>query len=423
MTRKLRNQPTPAAARAIDSSRQEPWHLCWARRAIFAVFLLFPLLFLSPDVQLLNPTDMPRRLLLALLAGLLPAAVLYGWGVEGKAHWRRHLLDLPVLLFFLGAFIAGLRGVYPMVSLFSTLWVQDFTALTALGIGVALYFGVKEFIHGEKPVEDAAFALVLVGGVEAIIALLDHFCHLGLHPAFSGHRLVGTLGNPMFAGTFFAMLIPLAIGAALGTANLRRRPWLLASIAVMSLALLLTYYAQFLGRGGRRPASSLPCWRAGAYWPTRQRLSPVVLAVSLAALLVTLALGMLIPQLRSRVLSITNSRDETRQTRVVYMTAAWRIFRARPLSGWGRARCGRSSRSIAPPAASWKMDCRSIVTTPRRCRTTCCCRSPRRWDCAACCPSPCWWYWYLFSGVVSPRLRAPAAGWGWVCLGCCSPIC
>ncbi len=340
MTRKKRSQSVAAATPAIEAPQRIPWHMRWARRAIFALLILLPLAVLSPDLMLPNPTDMPRRLLLALVAGLLLAGVLWGWARNRRVSSHFHLLDIPVLLFFFGALCAGILGAYPHVSLLSVLWTQEFTALPALGIGVALYFGVKEFINGRASVEDAGFIMVMAGGVEACIALIDHFGQFGLHPAFSGsgpdsaHRLVGTLGNPMFTGTFFAMLIPLALGIALGTAQMRRRPWLLIGVVLMTFALLLTQTrSAWLGL-----AITLVLFAVLALWRRQaagQGIAPVVPVTALLVIVVVLGLGMLLPQLRARLVSISNPHDMTRVTRVVYMTAAWRMFHARPVTGWG----------------------------------------------------------------------------------------
>ena len=66
-----------------------------------------------------------------------------------------------------------------------------------------------------------------------------------------------------------------------------------------------------------------------------QGISPAVPVTALLVIAIVLGLGLLIPQLRVRLLSIANKHDETRVTRVVYMKGAWGMFRARPLTGWG----------------------------------------------------------------------------------------
>ena len=340
MSRKKRNPSIPVVTPPVTAPSHLPWHERWARWVIYTLLIALPLAMLSPDIMLPNPTDMPRRLLLALVAGLLLAGVLWGWARNRRLSLYGHALDIPVLLFFCGALLAAIRGAYPHVSLLSALWTQEFTALPALAIGVALYFGIKEFINGKHAVENAGFTMVMVGGGAACIALIDHFGQLGLHPAFSGsgpnssHRLVGTLGNPMFTGTFFAMLIPLALGIALGSARTRWRPWLLSSVVLMTFALLLTQTrSAWLGL-----AVTLVLFALLALWrriACGQGIAPIVPVTALLVIVVMLGLGLLLPQLRARLLSIGNTHDETRITRIVYMTAAWRMFRARPLTGWG----------------------------------------------------------------------------------------
>jgi len=316
------------------------WLQRWARWGIFALVILMPLIFLSPDVALPNPTDMPRRLLLALVAGLLLAGVCYGWSSAKQVRLHRHALDIAVLAFLLGAVIAGVLGAYPNVSLFSALWVQDFTTLPALAIGVALYFGVKEFIHREGDIEDLLVVMVLVGGVVALIGLVDYFGHLGLHPAFTGappagpRRLVATLGNPMFTATFFAMCIPPAISVLLGTAQEQRRTWMFTCLALMGFALLLTATrSAWIGLAvAILLLIVLVCVRLLA---TRQVAALAVLGGAGLLIIAVLAAGLLLPQVRQRIGTIFNRQDETRQTRLVYMAGALNAFRARPLTGWG----------------------------------------------------------------------------------------
>lgn len=334
MTRKHRSPAAQAASRTTAVVSAAPWHLQWARWLILGVLILVPLVFLSPDAKLPNPTDMPRRLVLALGAGLLLAAIVQGWAAGGRLRWRRHVLDLAVGLWLLAAIIAGACGAYPQLSLGFPLWLQDFTTLPVLLIGVALYVGVKDALRELKDIEGAAFVMALVGGVEALIGLFDHFGHLGLHPKFSGERLLGTLGNPMFAGTFFAMLIPLAICLAFSSPRRSRQILLLASAALMAFALLLTSTrGAWLGLAVTLVLLALlALWRMRV---ERKAVSPAVLAGAGALLALVLASGLLLPQVRQRFANIFNAKDGTVQTRLVYMTSAWNMFRARPLTGWG----------------------------------------------------------------------------------------
>ncbi len=338
MTRKHRRQPVSVSPCTINIPPSSPWHVRWARRAIYAALILSPLLFLSPDIVLPNPTDMPRRCCWRWWPACCWPACLRGWALSRQVRLHRHLLDIPVLLYFLGALIAGMRGAYPHVSLFSTLWAQDFTALPALGIGVALYFGMKEFIHGEQ--RGRRCRLRHGGGRRRGGGHRAHRSfrrNLALHPAFSGpwpQPPGGHAGQPDVCRHFFRHAHPAGLGVALGTAQPRRRPWLLASLVVMALALLFTQTrSSWLGL-----AVTLVLFALLALWRRRvtgQRIAPAVLASSLAIVLVMLALGLLLPQVRARLVSIVNKRDETRVTREVYMTTAWRMFRARPVTGWG----------------------------------------------------------------------------------------
>ncbi len=229
-----RTPSAPAVAAPVIAAER------WARRLLLALVVVFPLCWVTPDATLNTPGDLWRRVALLAGAGLLTALVVLGWTQRRTLTLRRHGLDLAVLLFFLTACLSGLLGEYPRFSLLSPIWAQDFTTLLAIKVGVLLYFCVKEFTRDEQQVETLAAALVGVGGVVALIGLLDFCFHLGLSAEFSGRRLTATLDSPMFAGTFLAMLIPLGIGVALATTCRVRRGLAITGTALMGLALLLT---------------------------------------------------------------------------------------------------------------------------------------------------------------------------------------
>ncbi len=167
MTRnKKRGQTVVATKKPVAEPQHLPWHESWARWLIFALLALLPLVVLSPEHQAARCDGYAASFVDG--AGGRPAGGgrVVGLGLARRIASHRHLLDIPVLLFLLAALFTGIRGAYPHVSLLSTLWAQEFTAVPALGIMVALYFGIKEFIHGKKWVEDAGVILVAAGGLK-----------------------------------------------------------------------------------------------------------------------------------------------------------------------------------------------------------------------------------------------------------------
>jgi len=302
------------------------------------MFITGPLAVLQPGKLLYNSLDSPRRLLLMLGAGLLAALIVRSWSLRRRLALRRQLLDGAVLLYFLLVAAAGIGGLYPRISFFGPLWLQD--GLPLLLIVVCLYFGVKEFLRGWEDIERFAVLLGGIGGVVALAGLFDYFItpHLGREYAFNanflGWRLSSTLGNPMFTGTYFAMTLPVAAGAALATRHLIHRILLGSSVVLMLPALLLTQTrASWIGFALAVPfvlALAVLEWRK-----THARHAAVAMAVALVVLAGTLAVGLSNPRLRARLGSVVNMEDETIQTRRVYMEAALNIFKKYPVQGAG----------------------------------------------------------------------------------------
>jgi len=306
---------------------------------LLAVMLIIgPLAVLQPGKLLYNSLDSPRRLLLMLGAGLLAALIVRSWALRRRLVLRWHLLDGAVLLYFLLVAAGSIGGLYPRISFFGPLWLQD--SLPLLVIGVCLYFGIKEFLRGREDLERFATLIGVTGGVVALVGLFDYFVtpHIGREFAFNanflGWRLSSTLGNPMFTGTYFAMTLPMAAGAALATRSLNRRILLGSSVVLMLPALLLTQTrASWIGFALAVPfvlVLAVLEWRK-----TQSRHAAITVAIALVVLAGTLAVGLSNLQLRARLGSVVNMEDETIQTRRVYMTAALNIFAKYPIQGAG----------------------------------------------------------------------------------------
>ncbi len=222
---------------------------------LYALFFVAPLIFLPPAALLKNSLDTPRRLLIFLGTGLLAALIIYSWSARRRFVLRRHPLDLPVILLFLGAVISSIAGVFPLISFFGPVYCEDGLAL--LWMSVVIYFSVKEFLRTPRQVETAVFLLVLSGGCSALLGYLDwvHVFPFSFNPSFTAQsfkpfvdwhnlfnqRLVATMGNSMFTGTFFAILIPLAYGAVLAAKDMRMAKWIAYAIFSLSVALGLFF--------------------------------------------------------------------------------------------------------------------------------------------------------------------------------------
>lgn len=313
----------------------------WGSMLVFTLLVLAPLTFLPPSVLLYNSLDTPRRLLMLLGAGLLAGLILKAWSDRRRLVLRWHPLDLPVLLFFFASVISSIGGAFWRISFCGPVWSQD--GLVLLWIGVIFYFAIKEFLRDPRELELAATIMVLVGGCSALLGLLDWVCPLNFNPSFTGtalqsladRRLVATLGNPMFTGTYFAVLIPMGAGVAIATQNLLRRVLVLCSVAVMLPALLLTLArASWIGFGLMLVIMLIVL---AVCMGDTLRAIPLPVRVTTGVLLVAFVLiGVSIPHVRARLLSIVNlGGGGTIATRIVYMRTSLNMFMARPIQGVG----------------------------------------------------------------------------------------
>ncbi len=315
------------------------------RNVVYFMFILGPLAVFPPGVLLYNSLDTPRRLVLFLGAGLLLALIVKSWAARRRIALRWHALDKFVLCFLLGTVLSGLASSYPRVSFFGPLWSQDGLVLEL--IGIILYFGIKEFIRTRAEVEEAILVIVSTGALVALVGLFDyavgaHYRAAHLDPKsypffntnFAGLRVVGTLGNSMFTGTYFALLVPLGIGAAAVTAYAGRRVLLLAELACIAPALLLTM-ARAAWVGTALSLIIIGVLVIVRFRKTDAALARRVLLAGVITVCVMLGVATLHPAVRARMRSMVNMDDYTMQTRKVYMQAALNIFRDRPIQGAG----------------------------------------------------------------------------------------
>lgn len=312
---------TDRSSRSITTGGLSPGWARWGRALCLATFVVGPLLTFPPNTVLAGSLDTPRRLLYQLVAGILAALVLCAWASRGSV--AKHVLpDRRLILFTLAAVISAAVGVNPRLSFLGPIWSQQ-DPLPLLWCAIILYLGIQEFFRTSKDITDAAHLLVATGGMVAVLGLLDFGLRLRFNPAYSGLRLTGTLGNPMFAGAYFAMLIPLGLATGLQATGWRR--WiLLVCTGLLSITLLFT-----MARAAW--AGVVIALLILAIILAIHRLLPRrALLYGVGALTFILLVAILQPAVRRRL-----TDAETLRTRLLFMQTACRMVRARPLFGWG----------------------------------------------------------------------------------------
>lgn len=323
---------------------------------IYLLLLITPFIYFSHNSTFYQPPDSPpidapRRLVLLLVGGILLAMLAWAMAARKRIVWRWHILDIPVLLFAAGGVISSAFSDQPGQSFLNPLWAND--SIQLIVIGVLLYFCVKEFLRTREEILRGACALVVACAVMTAVGYVDHIGNallamgklpsfpILLNSGFSSSRLVGTMGNPMITGSYISMIIPLALGLTFAMTGTLRKVMLGVTIFLLP-ALLLTgarsaWLALFLMLLIMPVIFFLRLQRGEM--PAKQRKSLII--SGLVALVLLFGVIFAIPSVRSRVTSVAelgSSENTTVKTRIIYMTGAWNMFRARPVTGWGSGR-------------------------------------------------------------------------------------
>ena len=337
---------TPSASHSAEVARElvapMPVSLRRLAQAMILILLVASPLGFLPNVLLANAFDTPRRLLLMLGAGLLTALILQSWSLRRQIIYRKHRLDLAVMLFALAAVITSFTSAYPWIPFWGPVWSKD--GLQVVGPAILLYFGIKEFMREPAEIIRAVAVMVLTGGLVAFIGLIEYLGIITFHLPLSGYRLTGTMGNSMFAGAYLATLLPLAFGVALVVTDKRLRIALAASFALMLPALVFTQ-SRAAWIGFIVAAVFTLLLALNAKQRVRENLLNVrwVALTLLIAFLLTGAVWLLHARLSpdrqvttTRVESLGHLGNDTSvQDRKVIMIGALRMFLARPVQGWG----------------------------------------------------------------------------------------
>jgi len=344
--------PSDSPVTSLAALPSMPSHLVrWGRVIIYCLIVLYPLVYLPATLFFFNAYDAPRRLVLLIAAGLLGGLLVLAWAERGRIIWRRSPIDVPVGLFLAALVLTGLTSAYPGNTFFGQLWSQENT-LPLWGACIVIYLGVKEFLRESEDIETAVTLMVLTGGVVTILGLLDHYgvlkslLYFVFSESFSGKRLVATMGNSMFTGTYLAMLAPVALGAGLAR-FFKRRPLMRGDLVLGAGLVLIALFAQLalyltLARAAQVGFLTavligmvLFAIRITPLLKEKPRLAYVLLFVLCALPVLGISLAFTNPAIRQRSASVVNMEDDTIKTRLVYMQAAYNAFLSRPIQGWG----------------------------------------------------------------------------------------
>jgi O-antigen ligase len=306
--------------------------LCILVFAAFAVILAY----IRPDVPFLyNSIETPRRLLLLLSAGIGGAILLVMSLSRGVVGRLQSSIDKPLFIYAGSILLAGLLGENPHLSFLSQLWSGEL-AIPSFATGILIFLCCRGFLRDNESRTKLIIAIATAGAICALIGLIDHFFTYRIFPlnsAFSGKRLSATMGNPMFTGTLFAMIIPLQLGLFITAINKRMQVISLTFFVVTSAALVFTEArAAWIGF-----ALSLIFIIINVIRTDKKLIRPMVL-LPLSLFLATVLVSVIHTPTRNRVISIfnvLNNKADTFHKRELYMQTALNVFQAYPLFGCG----------------------------------------------------------------------------------------
>jgi len=301
---------------------------------------VLPLAFLPNIVdEFVLPKLLVARLLVLLLAGL--------WLIRstraGTLIWRRTPMDLPLLVFAGSAAISTVFAVNRNVALFGT--YGRYEGLLTLLTYLALFWLSVQALSGQRDARILVRSLLASAYVISVLAILQSVLgsvaggrQLG-ETAFSVPGFVraqGTLANPNLLGAFLAMLLPLTAEEVVGARSPGTRLLALNLLAVMGLALALTFSR------GAWVGAAVGLVMVVATRPPKQRMWAVgIAAVALLALgLVTIGLpnqgGVAFGQATlSRAASLLDPGGGSGATRIHIWQDTLALVASHPLIGYG----------------------------------------------------------------------------------------
>ncbi len=312
-------------------------------RALLAIVVIYAVFGGATSSGLLTPQY--RVLTLAFLALLVTLWLIVRWW----QHWRwyQNPLDVAILLWIL-------------VFAFSILTNLDVWRRSVIGLWFALaYIGIwlilQDCIANRSTMRQALLGSLILAGLVVMVIGYDQVLWWfstwltgvasGVAPTFEVPRVSSNLDNPNFLGGFLAILLPLALSqlvllrgrllrillviycllaALLLVISDSRGAWIAAGVGLGVLGLLL------LAR-----ANLLTLERLRSWWQSQARAVKLLLSLGVVAVVFVIAL------LTFEILRSLGDPGRTVELRTYLFDVGLKMFRQKPLTGWGLFTAGR----------------------------------------------------------------------------------
>jgi tetratricopeptide (TPR) repeat protein len=318
-------------------------------RAILAVFAVYAVLGGATYTGMLTPRYQWLSLILLSL-------LVIGWfavRTRGRWIWPRTALDPVIPLWGVAIALALIVNPDALRRTGISLWY--------LSAYVGVWLMLQDAIANRALQRNAILEALLIGGGIVII-----FGMVQLWSWFNSHtgslldlpRITSTLDNPNFLASMLLIVMPVAGGVALAfkhrllrglmivflacaglllIASDSRGGWVAGGVATLSFGLLLLAHHNLLS------GSALRHWWSQQRWRVRG-----VTSVGIAIGLLALVTGGYV------ILNSLNAQGRTSDLRTYIYSAAFTLFRERPLTGWGLFTFGRGLMRLSsvPPMAA-----------------------------------------------------------------------
>ena len=301
--------------------------------------------FALPLAVLWNASDsyvLPKLLIVRTLALLLAALWLARGVLERQLLVRRTLLEIPLLAFVVSAGISTLFAVNHNLGLIGA--YDRYEGLLTIVSYAAVFWLTVQTLRGPDSAQ-ALLRVLLVSGYVAAVFAIGQALLASAHGVGAGEsaftfsglaRAQGTMGNPNLLATFLAMLAPLVLNEAIGSASFWMRFAWINVLAVMSLALLLSFVrAAWVGAA---VALAIVGFARVRPWRKPRLLVGTVTAVALAGAVLTVPArgGLEVGHsILARVGSIADPTAGSNATRLHVWQDSVRLIASRPLLGYG----------------------------------------------------------------------------------------
>ncbi len=176
---------------------------------LLATLFVVPLYF---DTHIRGVFDVCKMTFLRISSLIIICAWLLRIILTKECKFVRSKLDLPVLAYLLVSIAATIFSVDPFTSLVGA--YKRHEGLTTTISYVLLFWTATNFLHNNrKLLHRVAYVGIGVGFIASLYALIQR---AKLDPiswaSDVSERAVSTFGNPIFLGSYLAMLIPVALG-------------------------------------------------------------------------------------------------------------------------------------------------------------------------------------------------------------------